>query len=90
MFFFMLRETNEKPGLHNVDAPMAAINLNTGKRLRYSVSLVQQGKNQFYTLTVPTNVLSRTCVVSTRAEDPQTGFQRDLDGESAGDCGILK
>lgn len=56
---------------------------NTGERLRYSVSLVQQGKNQFYTLTVPSDVLSRTCIVSTRTEDPEKGFQRDLDEKRA-------
>jgi DGQHR domain-containing protein len=62
---------------------MAAENKNTGNRLRYSVSLVQQGKNQFYTLTVPSDVLSRTCIVSTRTEDPKKGFQRDLDEKRA-------
>jgi DGQHR domain-containing protein len=62
---------------------MVAINLNTGKRLRYSVSLVQQGENQFYTLTLPSNVLVRTCAVTTREEDPILGFQRDLDEKRA-------
>ncbi|MFO1249145.1 MAG: DGQHR domain-containing protein [Alphaproteobacteria bacterium] len=62
---------------------MAIANKNTGDRLRYSVSLVQQGKNQFYTLTMPSDVLSRTCRVSTRAEDPIKGFQRELDEKRA-------
>ncbi len=48
-------------------------------RLRYSVSLVTQGKHRFYTLTVPSEVLARTCFVTTRDEDPITGFQRVLD-----------
>ncbi|MES2293262.1 MAG: DGQHR domain-containing protein [Pseudomonadota bacterium] len=58
-------------------------NKNTGGRLRYSVSLIAQGKHQFYTLTMPSNVLSRTCAVSTREEDPQEGFQRTLDKKRA-------
>ena len=62
---------------------MAVENQNTGQRLRFSVSLVKQGKNQFYTLTVPSDVLSRTCIVSTRTEDPKKGFQRDLDEKRA-------
>lgn len=62
---------------------MAKTNPNTGDRLRYSVSLVQQGKNQFYTLTVPSDVLSRTCAVTTRTEDPKRGFQRDLEEKRA-------
>ena len=69
--------------LHWAGAKVVKNNENTGDRLRYSVSLVQQGKNQFYTLTVPSDVLSRTCVVSTRAEDPIAGFQRDLDEKRA-------
>jgi DGQHR domain-containing protein len=52
-------------------------------RLRYSVSLVRQGKHSFYTLTMPSDVLARTCVVSTRKEDPKTGFQRTLDEKRA-------
>lgn len=53
------------------------------KRLRFSVSLVSQGKHQFYTLTMPSEVLSRTCKVSTRKEDPAKGFQRELDKKRA-------
>jgi DGQHR domain-containing protein len=51
--------------------------------LRYSVSLVRQGKHSFYTLTMPSDVLARTCVVSTRKEDPEKGFQRTLDEKRA-------
>lgn len=47
--------------------------------LRYSVSIVTQGKHKFYTLTMPSNTLAETCFVSTRDEDPKQGFQRILD-----------
>lgn len=53
------------------------------QRLRYSVSLVTQGKHRFYTLTVPSDVLARTCFVTTREEDPAAGFQRLLDKSRA-------
>ena len=56
---------------------------NSPKRLRYSVSLVSQGPRQFYTLTMPSEVLARTCCVSTRKEDPVEGFQRNLDEKRA-------
>ncbi|PVA10836.1 hypothetical protein DC366_08230 [Pelagivirga sediminicola] len=52
-------------------------------RLRFSVSLVKQGKKQFYTLTMPSEVLARTCKVTTRREDPSKGFQRNLDPKRA-------
>jgi DGQHR domain-containing protein len=52
-------------------------------RLRFSVSTVRQGKHAFYTLTMPSDVLSRTCKVTTRKEDPKAGFQRELDERRA-------
>lgn len=52
-------------------------------RLRYSVSLVTQGRHQFYTLTMPSTVLAETCAVTTRKEDPKFGFQRELDEKRA-------
>lgn len=52
-------------------------------KLRYSVSLVRQGRHSFYTLTMPSEVLARTCKVSTRKEDPKKGFQRALDEKRA-------
>ena len=58
-------------------------NLDDPKRLRYSVSRVTQGKQVFYTLTMPSEVLARTCKVSTRKEDPKDGFQRELDAKRA-------
>jgi DGQHR domain-containing protein len=47
--------------------------------VRYSVSLVRQGKHKFYTLTIKSDVLANTCFVSTRYDDPKEGFQRVLD-----------
>lgn len=52
-------------------------------KLRYSASLVTQGKSRFYTLTVPTEVLAGTCFATTRQEDPLVGFQRVLDQKRA-------
>lgn len=52
-------------------------------RLRFSVSTMRQGKHEFYTLTMPSEVLARTCVVSSRKEDPKAGFQRALDKRRA-------
>lgn len=58
-------------------------NLENEDRLRYSVSLVSQGRHQFYTLTMPSDILAETCVVTTRKEDPAEGFQRELDRKRA-------
>ena len=52
-------------------------------RLRYSVSNVTQGKHVFYTLTIPSDVLARTCSVTTRKEAPTDGFQRELNEKRA-------
>jgi len=52
-------------------------------KLRYSVSLVTQGNHRFYTLTMPSDVLARTCFVTTQDEDPKEGFQRVLDRDRA-------
>ena len=49
-----------------------------GERLRYSVSLVTQGKRRFHTLTIPSDILAKTCFVSTREE------AQDIDGGPAG------
>lgn len=56
-----------------------------GERLRYSTSLVTQGANRFFTLTMPSDVLAACCFASSREEDPQTGFQRVLDSKRAQD-----
>ncbi len=47
--------------------------------LRYSSSVVTQGKFRFYSLTLPSDVLAATCFVASRDEDPEIGFQRELD-----------
>lgn len=62
---------------------MVAVKEPTGKRLRFSVSLIKQGDLQFYTLTMFSDVLARTCKVTTRKEDPKKGFQRELDEKRA-------
>lgn len=49
----------------------------------FSVSLVTQGKHRFYTLTMPSEVLAKTCTVDTRADNPLDGFQRKLDSRRA-------
>jgi DGQHR domain-containing protein len=51
--------------------------------LRYSVSLVTQGRHRFYTLTMPSDVLAKTCFVTSRFDDPDQGFQRLLDKKRA-------
>src|ERR1700731_3743581 len=51
--------------------------------VRYSVSLVRQGKHKFYALTMRSDILARTCFVSTRFDDPKEGFQRILDKNRA-------
>lgn len=66
-----------------IDIEKGQANLEDESRLRFSVSLVKQGDRQFYTLTVPSDVLARTCSVSTRREDPEVGFQRSLDVKRA-------
>lgn len=55
------------------------------EKLRFSVSLVTQGNHRFYTLTMPSDVLARTCFVSHRHDDPVEGFQRVLDRGRAED-----
>jgi DGQHR domain-containing protein len=57
----------------------------TGRRQKASVSLIKQGETQFYTCTLYSDVLARTCKVTTRKEDPQRGFQRELDVKRARD-----
>ncbi|CAM3727484.1 DGQHR domain-containing protein [Litorimonas haliclonae] len=48
-----------------------------------TVSLVRQGKHQFYSFTMESDILSRTCFVVNREEDPEEGFQRELDKNRA-------
>lgn len=51
--------------------------------LSYTASLITQGKHRFYSLTIPSDVLARTCFVVDRDEDPIEGFQRLLDRDRA-------
>ena len=59
------------------------INGVSGQIHRFSVSLVTQGAHRFYSLTLPTDLLARTCFVTTREDDPELGFQRMLDKKRA-------
>ena len=65
------------------ELPRGTADTESPHQLRYSVSLVKQGKHQFYTLTMPSEVLAATCTVTTRKEDPRQGFQRELDEKRA-------
>jgi len=56
-----------------------------GDSLRFSASLIQQGSKQFYSATMPTDVLAKCCFVTSRDEDPVAGFQRVLDKKRAQD-----
>lgn len=69
-----------RPIKHSVALPMAV-----GTRVRYSSALILQGGKQFFSVTVPTDVLAHCCFVTSRNEDPQTGFQRVLDVKRAHD-----
>lgn len=57
--------------------------MNNLERVRYTASNVIQNKTKFYSLTMPTDVLSKCCFVSSRDEDPVAGFQRTLDEKRA-------
>ncbi|MEG6445760.1 DGQHR domain-containing protein [Enterobacter roggenkampii] len=48
-----------------------------------SVSLVRQGEHRFYSFTMPSDVLAESCFVVNREEDPNEGFQRELDKKRA-------
>ena len=53
------------------------------KKLGFAFSLVIQGKHRLYSLSVQSDVLARTCFVTTRDEDAESGFQRVLDERRA-------
>jgi len=57
----------------------------TGSRIRFSASLILQAEKQFYSITMPTDVLANCCYVTSRDEDRDTGFQRVLDKKRAQD-----
>jgi DGQHR domain-containing protein len=51
----------------------------SAKTHSYTFSLVRQGRFRFYSLTLPSDILAKTCFVTSRYADPQEGFQRILD-----------
>ena len=53
------------------------------RRESYSCNLVTQGTSKFYSLTMPSEILAKTCFVSTRDANPKDGFQRILDHNRA-------
>jgi DGQHR domain-containing protein len=54
-----------------------------GEKEGFSASVITQGVHKFYSLTMPIDVLAKTCFVSSRDEDPKEGFQRVLDKNKA-------
>ena len=53
------------------------------QRESVSAVLITQGERKFYTLTLESDILTKTCVATSRAEDPRAGFQRTLDQKRA-------
>lgn len=51
--------------------------------LRFTYSSIIQGKHRFYSLSLYSDLLARTCFVTTRDEDSIAGFQRLLDKKRA-------
>src|SRR5258708_11792405 len=75
-----------KPNAGRLSTKPNTVRLSTKPNtLRYSVSLVTQGEHRFYSLTMPSDVLARTCYATTREEDSLEGFQRVLDRRRAQD-----
>jgi hypothetical protein len=56
-----------------------------GVELRYAINLVRQGNHRFYTLTIPSHILSACSFATTKDENAQLGFQRVLDNKRAQD-----
>lgn len=56
-----------------------------GTRIRFSASLILQAGKQFYSITMPTDVLANCCYVTSRDENRDAGFQRVLDKKRAVD-----
>jgi DGQHR domain-containing protein len=52
-------------------------------RESYAAVLLTQGEHRFYQLAMPSDVLGGCTFVSTRDDDPETGFQRLLDEKRA-------
>jgi DGQHR domain-containing protein len=45
----------------------------------FAATLISQGKHRFFSLAMPSEILAKSCFVSSRFEDPVEGFQRSLD-----------
>ena len=52
-------------------------------RFKFSVSPMKQNGYEFYTLSIPSEVLAETCYVTDRYKDPVEGFQRTLNIKKA-------
>lgn len=48
-----------------------------------SVTLITQGKHKFYSGTMMIDVIAESCSTNPRSEDPEEGFQRNLDDSRA-------
>jgi DGQHR domain-containing protein len=48
-------------------------------RIGFAATLISQGKHRFFSLAMPSEILAKTCYVSSRYDDPVEGFQRTLD-----------
>jgi len=60
----------------DIDGDMPEHDSKYGSKVSLAARLVTQGRYRFYTLTMPSDVLAETCVVDTREEKPDDGFQR--------------
>ena len=74
----VLKRVTRTPIIDGVDEIPAA-----GTEVRYSISLVRQGRHRFYTLTIPSHILAACSFATSKDEDPQAGFQRVLDSKRA-------
>jgi DGQHR domain-containing protein len=76
------------PDLAHIDGdrlitPKGEYRLDSEGKVRYSVAIVEQGKTEFFTCTMYSDVLAATSFVTTRDEDPISGFQRYLNRKKA-------
>lgn len=51
--------------------------------IQQAALVVEQGRHRFYTLVLPSSILAASCVVETRNDNPENGFQRLLDARRA-------
>ena len=55
----------------------------TNEEFRFSISRIKQNNFEFYVTSIPSKVLAQICFVTNRYEDPEQGFQRELDKKKA-------